>query len=182
MASPGLNEITTTTQRNRKMGKDKALASKAIKDVHKSGTHVPEKDFSTAKKEKAAAKGKGGSMTKAASLPMPSAVSTPVTSENKKYEGSGEDWRQDYMGAKKKGITSEEYEDSARDRVEDAAGEKRMRADSDGQKDDKETSNYHKGVSAFSNSPKSAHGFRGQTKDGHHRNSGHPGAHRIGKR
>ena len=42
--SPGLNEITTTTLRNRKMA-DKALGKKASADIAKSGTHVPEKDF-----------------------------------------------------------------------------------------------------------------------------------------
>lgn len=157
----------------------------ALKDIQKSGTHVPEKDFSSAKKEKAADKGPkkgGGSMSKAASLPMPAAVVTPIPSENKKYEGSAEDWRQDYVGAKKKGITTEEYEGSARDRIQDAAGEKRMRADGESNAAMQNSTDYKKGAGANSNTPKASHSFRGGTRDGHHRLSGHPQAHRIGRK
>lgn len=181
MASPGLDEITTTTLRNRKMGK---TASKATADVHKSGTHVPEKDFSSTKKEAAAAGTGGtkkGSLTVANSLPAPTATDTPVAPK-KAWEGSSEDWSADYNASKRRGISVADHEDSARDRISDAAGERRMTADDSSKP--QTAPGYKQGVSAFSNTPKAAHGFGhpASAKQGHLRCSGHGGAHQIGKK
>jgi hypothetical protein len=190
MASPGLNEITTTTLRNRKM-KDKAGPKDALKSAQ-SGTHVPEKDFSS-KKAQAKATGNGkpekGSMAVAKSLPTEKATSAPVASDPKphevdvkKYQGSSEDWSQDWRGGKRKGMSAEDYDGTAKDRVEDAAGQRRF--DADESEKVQHVPEYKKGVSAFNNSPKTSHGFGhpSSAKDGHLRNSGHSGAHRIGKK
>ncbi len=180
MAVPGLNEISTTTFRNRKM--DKKLGAKAAADVHKSGTHVPEKDFNTKKKEtKAAGTGKPekGSLAVVAKLPVETGKSTPEAGA-KTWEGSSEDWSSDYRQAKRKGISTDQWEGSAADRLSDNAGERKMKA----AEPEKEVSGYKQGVSAFDNKPKTSHGF-GHTaiqNDGHHRLSGHSGAHRIGKK
>src|ERR1700679_2379189 len=108
MASPGIDEITTTTLRNRKMGSKKANEKDALKTAQ-SGAPVPAKDFSSSKKEDKAAKGSGGSLSKAQSLPVPTATDTPVGKD--KWEGSTEDWKSDYTGAKRKGISTADYED-----------------------------------------------------------------------
>ncbi len=174
----------------------KSGASKAIADVHKSGTHVPEKDFSSKKKQTAADSGgaKKGSLAKAKSLPTEKANSAPVASDPKPHqtktywEGSSEDWSSDYAGAKRKGQTVQQYEDSARDRLEDAAGERRMKADDSLKEDDsrevQHAPDYKQGVSAFSNRPKSSSGF-GHPPSACHgalRCSGHSGAHQVGKK
>ena len=164
------------------MASKKSGAKDALK-VAQSGTPVPEKDFSSSKKEAKADKGGGGSLAKAKSLPneVSSPTDTPVGKE--KWEGSSKDWSADYSAAKRKGISTDAYEDSAEDRISDNAGQRRLEAE-----DDKKTidhpSGYKQGVSAYSNSPKSAHGFGhpASAKDGHLRNSGHSGAHRIGKK
>jgi len=180
MAAPGLNEISTTTLRNRKM--DKKLGAKASADVKKSGTHVPEKDFNSKKKETAAAgtgKLEKGSLAVVAKLPMPTGKSTPEAGA-KTWEGSAEDWSSDYRGAKRKGISTSDWEGSAADRLSDNAGERKMKA----VEPEKEAPNYKRGGSAFDNKPKTTHGFGHTTaqNDGHHRLSGHSGAHRIGKK
>lgn len=187
MGAPGLNEIATTTLRNRKM--DKKLGAKAAADVKKSGTHVPEKDFSSKKKEvKAAGTGKPekGSAATAMSLPMATGKSTPEAgvniTEKKSWQGSPEDWRQDYHESKRKGISSEQWEDSPSDRLSDNAGERKMNAHASEKVH--EAPDYKSGVSAFGNKSKTSHGF-GHTAanhDGHLRNSGHGSAHRIGKK
>lgn len=182
MASPGLDEITTTTLRNRKMDSKKPNAKGALKSAQ-AGTPVPEKDFSSKKKEAKADKPSSkGSMGTAASLPVPTAASTPAPTENK-YEGSFKDMMQDSAAARRKGITADQYEGSPADRLADNAGEKRMRED-DSSKAPDHPGGYKQGVSAFSNTPKVSHGFGhpGSAKDGHLRNSGHSGAHRIGKK
>ena len=165
--------------------KSESSNAKAGLKVAQTGTPVPEKDFSSKKKEaKAAGNGKSekGSAATAKSLPMPTATSPPVAPEKKTWEGSSEDWSKDYNASKRKGMTVEQYEDTAEDRVSDAAGERRMKAD----ESDKvqHAPEYKKGVSAFANQPKASHGFGHPTsaRDGHLRNSGHGGAHRIGKR
>ena len=163
--------------------KDKAGPKAALKTAQ-TGTPVPSKDFSSAKKEsKAAGNGKPekGSAATAKGLPVPAAASTPVETD-KKYEGSAADWSQDYRGAKAKGMTSEQYEGTAKDRIEDAAGQKRLNADDSDKV--QHAPDYKKGVSAFSNTPKSAHGFGHPTsaRDGHLRMSGHSGSHRLGKK
>lgn len=168
------------------MGKDGA---KAIKDVHKSGTHVPEKDFSSSKKVAAAASGgKKGSLTagkpaKADSTTVKGVMAHDVSyKEPQGYEGSMKDWSDDHRQAKAKGMSSEQWEDSPRDRLADKAGEKTMREDDKAKP--KDAPGYKAGVSAFSNSPKTAHGFghSGSQKQGHLRTSGNSGAHQIGKR
>ena len=161
----------------------KADAKGALKTAQ-TGTLVPEKDFSSKKKEAKADKGgKGGSLSKVASLPMPTATDTPAAKEPSKWEGSSEDWSKDYSEAKKRGMTTEQYEDTASDRVSDKAGEKRMR-EKDAHEGEVHASGYKAGVAAFSNSPKTSHGFGHPSfaRDGHLRNSGHHGAHRIGKK
>lgn len=149
------------------MGKDGA---KALKDIHKSGTHVPEKDFSSSKKVAAAASGgKKGSL-----------ITAEPYKEPEGYEGSMKDWSDDRRQAQAKGMSSDRWEDSAGDRIADKAGEKNLKAADK----PKEASDYKPGVAAFSNSPKSSHGFGhgdGQ-KQGHLRTSGHSGAHQIGKK
>jgi len=154
---------------------DKKLGAKATADIHKSGTHVPDKDFGTKKKEsKAAGTGKPekGSLASAA-------AGTDAT-EKKSWGGSPEDWVSDYRESKRKGISSDQWEDSASDRLSDNAGERKMKAESE----KSEAPEYKSGGGAFTNKPKTSHGF-GHTAvnhDGHHRMSGHSGAHRIGKK
>jgi hypothetical protein len=180
MASPGLDEITTTTLRNRKMGKDKAGAKDALK-VAQSGTPVPAGDASSKSTKDKAAKGSGGSLSKVQSLPQPTATDTPVGKD--KWEGSAKDWQSDYAGAKRKGISTADYEDTASDRLADNAGQRRMESE-DGTKAETHPSGYRQGVSAFSNTPKVSHGFGhpASARDGHLRCSGHSGAHQIGKK
>jgi hypothetical protein len=166
----------------------KKVPTKAIADVHKTGTHVPEKDFSSSKKIAAAAGTGGstkGSMTSTKKLGSEKATSTPVSSEPvdaRKYDGSSEDWSSDYHVAKRRGISVSDHEDSARDRVADVAGQRRF--DADESKNIQHVSGYKKGVSAFSNKPKTSSGFGHPPSacDGHLRCSGHSSAHRIGKR
>jgi|ERR1700722_1017332 len=161
------------------------VGDKAALKTAQSGTPVPGKDFSSAKKEsKAAGNGKPekGSAAVAKALPTESATSTPVPSEPKKWEGSVEDWSADYNAAKRRGISVADHEDSARDRISDAAGERRMAADESNKI--KHVPEYKKGVSAYSNAPKASHGFGhpASARDGHLRCSGHSGAHRLGKK
>lgn len=165
------------------MDKNKSGVKAALKTAQ-SGTPVPEKDFSSKKKiAKAAGSGKAekGSAAVAAKLPTEAATSTPVPSE-KKWEGSPEDWQKDYAASRRKGISVDQYEDSASDRISDNAGERRMKADEENKV--QHAPEYRRGVSAFSNAPKQSHGFGHPTsaRDGHLRNSGHSGAHRIGKK
>ena len=91
----------------------------------------------------------------------------------------------DYREARRRGQKVDDYEDSARDRVSDVAGQRRMDSE-DYQKDEYPTKEggHYRGKPAFANPPKNAHGFghTGFNKDGNLRNSGHPGAHRIGKK
>jgi hypothetical protein len=159
------------------------------KAVAVTGTHVPEKDFSTKAKTKAAdgsGKPEKGSLATGSKLPTEGASSSPVpekvTEPKKVWEGSTEDWSKDYKEAKRKGISTEQWEDSAGDRISDAAGEKKFR-DDDSDKV-QHAPEYKKGVSAFANSPKTSHGFGhpASARDGHLRNSGHSSAHRLGKK
>lgn len=180
MAAPGLDEITTTTLRNRKMDFKKSEPKDALK-VAQSGTPVPAKDFSPkAKEAKADEPSAKGSMTKANNLPMPTATVTPVSNEPKKYEGSYEDMRQDSTAARRKGISTSDYEGSAADRLADAAGERRMKTEDSSVS----TTSHRPGTSASANAPKAAHGFGhpASARDGHLRHSGHGGAHRIGRK
>lgn len=172
------------------MDSKKSGAKNALK-VAQSGTPVPEKDFSSKKKEVAAATGSAkGSMAVAKSLPTEKFNSAPVASDpkptevKKTWEGSPEDWGKDYSASKRKGISTADYEDSAHDRIADAAGERNMAAKEDASKSVDDAPGYKRGVSAFSNNPKASHGFGhpSSAKDGHLRNSGHSGAHRIGKK
>jgi len=102
--------------------------------------------------------------------------------EPKKYEGSSEDWSADYHGARRQGKSVEQYEDSPRDRLADNAGERRFKGKDD--PDEVKASGYKSGASAFTNHPKTSHGFGhgASHRDGHLRNSGHSGAHRIGRK
>ena len=157
---------------------DPPYAKAALKTAQ-SGTPVAEKDTSSTKTQaKASAGPSKGSMMLAKSLPTENASSQPVS----KYENSYEDMKSDYVGAKRKGITPQEWENSASDRISDKAGEKNMR-DAEAVKP-KADSSYTPGKPAFQNSPKMAHGFRHteSQKDGHLRNSGHSNAHRIGRK
>ncbi len=182
MAAPGLDEITTTTLRNRKMAKG---SPKAALKTAQTGTEVPAKDFSSKKKETAAAgtgKPEKGSAAVAKALPTESANSATVAPVKKTWEGSSEDWSADYSAAKRRGISTEDHEDSARDRISDAAGDRKFAADES--EKIQHVPEYKKGVSAYSNSPKASHGFGhpASARDGHLRNSGHSSAHRIGKK
>lgn len=168
--------------------KDSTANSKAGLKTAQTGTEVPAKDFSSKGKEaKAAGNGKPekGSAAVAAKLPTESGTSTPVPTD-KKWEGSHEDWKQDYSDSKRRGKTTAEYEGSAHDRIADAAGERRMKADEDKSESYAKPapSGHTQGTPAFKNSPKAAHGFGHPTsaRDGHLRCSGHSGAHRIGKK
>ena len=157
-------------------------AKDALK-VAQSGTPVPAKDASSAKKEAKAAK--GGPIANLAKSKGEMATSTPVASApepKKTWEGSSEDWSADYNAAKRRGKSTADYEDSAHDRIADAAGEKRMRADDSDKV--QAAPQYKKGVSAFQNKPKAAHSFGHppSARDGHLRTSGHSGAHQIGKK
>lgn len=88
MASPGLNEITTTTLRNRTMDKKEfgpkkpaeEAGDKAALKTAQSGTPVAESDFSPKAKEELAAGGDPdkGSMATTNKLPMPAGNSAPV--------------------------------------------------------------------------------------------------------
>lgn len=155
----------------------KSSETAVIKGVQKSGTHVPEKATST---KKAEAKADG----KMSAKPAPAAVgvASPVPVQEKSWEGSSEDWRQDYNGAKRKGMTTEQYQDTAGDRVADAAGERRMRAEESNKVQN--APSYKPGTRASTNSPKVSHGYGhpAGSRDGHLRCSGHSGAHRIGKK
>ncbi len=162
MGNPNLSEIVTTTKQNR--SGDKNARKKA-----QAGVPVPSKDFSSEKKEKAAAGRDSGT-------PPP---------EKASWESSGKDMMADYREARRRGVDPKDYEDSARDRISDVAGQRRMDSE-DYQKDEYPTKEggHHRGKPAFANSPKNAHGFghSSSNKDGHLRNSGHSGAHRIGKK
>lgn len=110
---------------------------------------------------------------------------TPIAvafEEPKGYEGSYEDMQQDYAGAKRKGIPVSQYEDSAVDRIQDKAGEKRMREKEALKKQANPDVSYKPGQSHFRNTPKTSHGFKGTQRQGSLRVSGHSGAHQIGKR
>lgn len=159
----------------------KKSGSKDALKVAQSGTPVPAKDFSPKVKEAKADKPSAkGSMTKANNLPMPTATVTLVSSEPKKYEGSYEDMRQDSTAARRKGISTSDYEGSAADRLADAAGERRMKAE----EPSTSAASHRPGTPASANSPKQAHSFGhpASARDGHLRHSGHGGAHRIGKK
>lgn len=162
MASPNLNEMQTTTKQNRSGVKKARVKAQA-------GVPVPQKDFSSEKKEAAAA-------GRPSSTPIP---------EKKSWESSGQDMMADYREARRRGQSAEDYEDSARDRISDVAGQRRMDA-KDYQADEYPTKEggHERGKSAFANPPKNAHGFghTSSNKDGHLRKSGHPSAHQIGKR
>lgn len=158
---------------------DPSYAKTALKTAQM-GTPVAEKNTTPAKTQaKAAGSGKPekGSMAVAKSLPTENANSKPVSS----YENSFEDWKADRVGAARKGITPEQWEDSASDRISDKAGAKRMRDDEAAKGS---PAGYTPGVSAFKNSPKVTHGFghKSSQHDGPLRNSGHSNAHRIGKK
>jgi hypothetical protein len=162
MASPGLNEITTTTKQNRS-------GVKKAQKTAQAGVPVPAKAFSSEKKEAAAA-------GKSSSAPMP---------EKKSWEGSTEDWMADHHEARRRGQKTEDYEDSARDRVSDVAGQMRMDAKgTEKNASEAPDAKHYRGKPAFANAPKNAHGFghSSSSHDGHLRNSGHSGAHRIGKK
>lgn len=162
MGSPNFNEMQTTTRQNRSGPK------KALKKAQ-AGVPIPSKDFSSEKKEAAAA-------GRASSTPMP---------EKKSWENSGEDFMADHREARRRGQSADDYEGSARDRISDVAGQRRMDA-KDYQADEYPTheGGHSRGKSAFGNPPKNAHGFghTSSNKDGHLRKSGHPGAHQLGKK
>ena len=100
-----------------------------------------------------------------------------------KYEGSSKDWSDDYREAKRRGQSTEDYEGSARDRIADNAGQKRL-DDKEGDESIKHPEGYKQGVAAYSNRPKAAHGYghSASQRDGHLRRSGVAGAHQIGKK
>ena len=104
--------------------------------------------------------------------------------EHDGYEGSHHDMMEDYATARRRGISVEDYEDSARDRIQDNAGEKRMRGKHDAKAAIKNEPSYKAGKSAFTNRPKVSHGFghKETQKQGHLRLSGTSGAHRIGSK
>ena len=103
-----------------------------------------------------------------------------------KYDGSYEDNRRDYIEARKRGISTEDYENSASDRVADNAGQHRLDAAKFDKDDpDKQGSKEYKpGTPAFSNSPARTSGFGHSpaNRSGHLRLSGAAGAHQIGKK
>jgi hypothetical protein len=176
MANPGLSEIVTTT--------NKSGVKKALKKAQ-AGVPVPEKAFSSEAKEKAAAGTGGtkkGSPTFAKSLPTETGSSTPV-SQKKNWENSSEDWSADYRQARRRGQSTDDYEDSARDRISDVAGQRRMNEE-ESKAADEHGGTHYRGKPAFANPPKSAHGFghTASNRDGQLRKSGHPGAHQIGKK
>jgi len=105
-------------------------------------------------------------------------------SEPSGYEGSSQDWTSDYNASRRKGISTEQYENSAEDRIADKAGEKRMRDKHGDKAAAPEAGSYTAGASAFKNPPKTSHGYghTGSQRDGHLRHSGHAGAHQLGKR
>lgn len=111
-------------------------------------------------------------------------VSAVPFQEPKGYENSYQDWNQDRRDADRRYKTTEEYEDSAHDRIADKAGSKRMRDHEDSEKAIKNEGSYKSGSSAFSRTPKVSHsfGYKGENKKGHLRMSGHSGAHQIGKK
>jgi len=156
---------------------DKSQGPKAALKQAQTGTPVAEKDFSSKQKENKAsgadkASANKGSMTVALDLPKPEGS----------YEGSYRDAADDYRAARRKGVPVEQYEGSAHDRIADKAGAKRSREEEAAKVD--HAPGYKAGVAAFSNSPKVSHGYGHGTsnRDGHLRNSGHSGAHRIGKK
>jgi hypothetical protein len=107
-----------------------------------------------------------------------------VPSEPQGYENSHHDFMEDYSTARRRGISVEDHEDSARDRIADKAGEKHLRDKSNAKAAIKNEPSYKAGQSAFANRPKTSHGFghTGAQRQGHLRNSGHSGAHQIGKK
>jgi len=122
-------------------------------------------------------------MTKISKKGSMALIMHPMTSDDGgKYEGSWKDHEQDYSAARRKGISTEEYEGSAQDRIADKAGEKQMRESHSSKIHN--TPDYKPGVSSFANKPKNCHGFghSAQCHDGHLRNSGHSQAHRIGNK
>lgn len=102
--------------------------------------------------------------------------------EDNKYEGSHKDWVADYRAADRMGIKREAYEDSARDRIADKAGQKKMNDSAATKKAVNHDNGYKPGMPAFKNVPKMAHGYKGTTKAGCYRLSGAAGAHQIGKK
>lgn len=138
--------------------------------VAQTGTPVPAKDFSTPAKGAKAA----GKMSTA-----PDPITAP---EPKKYQGSGEDYAQDYNDSRRRGKSSADYEDSAHDRITDKARGRQMMATQSTSAD--AATDYKPGNSHFYNKPKSSHGFghASGNHDGKLRNSGHSCAHRIGKK
>jgi hypothetical protein len=102
--------------------------------------------------------------------------------EDNKYEGSYKDMSADYRAADRMGIKRDAYEDSARDRIADKAGQKKMDDSAATKKAVNHDTGYKPGTPAFKNTPKMAHGYKGTSKSGCYRVSGHSGAHQIGKK
>lgn len=146
----------------------------ALKDAQ-SGTPVAGKNFSSKKKESKSS-GKQNVFI---------AFHEPEQHDPQKYEGSYKDSADDYRAARRRGMDVEQHEDSARDRISDNAGQRHLDGE-DHEKSEtiKHPGGYRQGVSAYSNYPKSAHGFghTGSQRQGHLRMSGSAGAHQIGKK
>lgn len=102
--------------------------------------------------------------------------------EDGKYEGSYKDMNADYRNANRMGISTEAYEDSARDRIADKAGQKRMDDGKTLKASVNKDTGYKPGTPAFQNTPKMSHGYKGTTKSGCYRVSGCAGAHQIGRK
>lgn len=146
--------------------------SKAGLKQAQSGTPVSEKNTPSKKDNKS---NKKGSLTAAMGLPHV---------DSGTYEGSHHDYMDDYRESNRRGISAEDYEDSARDRIKDKAGERKMREKEASKSAIKNEPGYKPGMSAHANRPKASHGFghTGSQKQGHLRTSGHSGAHQIGKK
>jgi hypothetical protein len=102
--------------------------------------------------------------------------------DDKKYEGSCEDFMKDYSAARRKGISTEQFEDSATDRIADHAGQRRLDEKEGRPKGKPNETGYKPGTPAMKNEPARVSGFKGTHKEGHLRMSGHSGAHRIGSK
>ena len=102
--------------------------------------------------------------------------------EHKGYEGSSEDYMQDYASARRRGQSVEHYEDTAKDRIQDHAGERRMREKEAKREAIQHETHYKPGVSAFNSPSKYSHGYGHEHKQGQLRLSGAKGAHQIGKK
>lgn len=109
-------------------------------------------------------------------------IHSPHDEEGKGYEGSFRDHIDDSNAARRAGISRDDWENSASDRIADKAGAKRMRDEAPPEVHN--SASYKSGVGAFKNPPKNAHGYGHppSTRNGHLRNSGHPSAHRVGSK